>query len=369
MKSLLLLLAMVLPMALRASTVRMERVPEGGVQPQVVAGADGTLHMVYLTGEPGKADVNYASRKPGTKAWSKAVLANSQPGTAVALGTIRGAQVAVAADGRVHVVWNGPGSKDRPSELFYARKEPAASAFEPQRSLLGDTKALDGGATIAAGNKGQVFIVWHGAPAGAQPGEQNRVVFVLKSTDSGRTFAGPKAANLDDAGVCACCSVKSFVSPEGDLFTLYRAARRPDQRDVTLLISKDGGASFQHQIVGPWAIAACPMSSMSIVGHGKAIRGAWEVDGKIFSSILNGREDAVAVAEGGARHPSLAVNRKGETLVSWSVGTGWQKGGSLGWRVIDDKGSATSYRGRATGVPTWDFTAAYAEEDDFVVLY
>ena len=82
--------------------------------------------------------------------------------------------------------------------------------------LRGDTKGLDGGASIAATAQGDVFIVWHGARDGAEPGEKNRVVFVLKSTDNGVTFAAPRIANLDDAGVCACCSLKSFVSPDGE---------------------------------------------------------------------------------------------------------------------------------------------------------
>lgn len=35
-----------------AEEVRFERVPEGGVQPQVATTRDGTLHLVYLKGDP-----------------------------------------------------------------------------------------------------------------------------------------------------------------------------------------------------------------------------------------------------------------------------------------------------------------------------
>jgi len=365
----LLSLALLIMSAAHAATVRMERVPEGGVQPQIEKGADGALHLVYLKGPPAGCDVRYASRKPADTAWNAPLTVNSEPNTAVAMGTIRGAQTALGKDGTVHVAWNGPGAKDKPSALFYTRKEAGKTAFEPQRNLRADTKGLDGGASIAAGPAGEVFIVWHGAREGVEPGEQNRVVFVLKSTDNGDSFAPIKIANLDDTGVCACCSVKSFVTPDGELLALYRAARKPNQRDVTLLSSKDGGATFQHRIAGTWAIAACPMSSMSLVSTGHRMRGAWEAEGKGCTLLLDAPREALLLSGDKARHPALAVNAKGEILVSWSVGTGWQRGGELRWRILDAQGHLTADKGKADGVPVWGFTAAYAEGNGFVIIY
>ncbi len=367
MRSLFLLLLALTSPALAA--VRIERVPESGVQPQIAPGTDGSLHLVYLKGRPGGCDVRYAAKRPGSSAWSGPVTVNSEPHSAVSLGTIRGAQVAPGKDGSVHVVWNGPGSKDRPSSLFYTRKAATAATFEPQRNLRADTKGLDGGASIAAGTRGEVYIIWHGARESVAPGELNRVVFVLKSSDNGTTFAPVKIANAEDAGVCACCSVRSFVSPAGEVYSLYRAARKLDQRDVTLLTSTNGGASFQHRVVGPWAINACPMSSMSLAAQGSRVRGAWEAEGKVFTSLLDASSEAVDICGGKARHPALAVNTKGETLVAWSVGTGWEKGGSLGWRILDASSKPTTQSGTAEGVPVWGFAAAYAEGDGFVVMF
>jgi hypothetical protein len=63
------------------------------------------------------------------------------------------------------------------------------------------------------------------------------------------------------------------------------------------------------------------------------------------------------------------MNAHGETLVTWSIGTGWQRGGSLAWRKIETGGRLTEVQGRTEGVPVWDFTATYAEGEDFVVMY
>jgi len=67
--------------------------------------------------------------------------------------------------------------------------------------------------------------------------------------------------------------------------------------------------------------------------------------------------------------PALAVNARGETLITWSEGTGFQKGGQLGWLVLDSSGKAKGKRGIKPGVHAWGFTAACAEGAHFVILY
>ncbi len=364
-----LLLSLLLPIFAFGTEVTLERVPEDGVQPQIVTTSDGTLHLVYLKGDPRGCNVRYATKKTGASAWSAPRTINSKPDTAVAAGTIRGAQIAVGKDDSLHIVWNGPGGKNQPSPLLYTRSVNRGTTFEPQRDLRANTEALDGGASVAASPKGEVFVVWHGAPANATPGEINRRVFILKSTDNGKTFAAPKIANADDPGVCACCSLKTFVSPTGELLTLYRAARSMSQRDIVLMTSRDGGTTFQHRDVGPWAVNMCPMSSASVISAGAKTRAAWEAEGKVFTSLLDATSDAITVSNDKARHPALAMNSKGETLVSWSIGTGWQKGGQLGWLVLDPTGKPTATRGIQPGVPVWGFSAAYAEGEKFVILY
>ncbi len=366
----------ILPLFLAALTaaatdVRLERVPEGGMQPQIATARDGTLHLVYLRGEPRGCDVRHAVKKPGASAWSTPRTINSTPHSAIAAGTIRGAQVAIGRDDSLHIVWNGVGDHKQqiPSPLFYTRSLDGGMSFEPQRDLRADTQALDGGASVAASAKGGIFIVWHGAPAGAEPGEIHRRVYILKSTNNGTTFSTPQIANTADPGVCACCSLKAFITPGGELFTLYRAARSMSQRDIVLMTSRDGGTTFQHRDVGPWAINACPMSSASIISIGARTRGAWEAEGKVYTALLDAGSDALAVSGEKARHPSLAVNSKGETLITWSIGTGWNKGGQLGWQVLDASGKPTAERGTQPGMPVWDFTAAYANGETFAVLY
>src|SRR5687768_13820083 len=94
MKTPILILALTM-LSAAAAEVKLERVPEGGVQPQVAVQSDGTVHLVYLKGEPGGADVRYTRRGPKESAWQPAMTVNSIPKSAVPAGTIRGAQLAL----------------------------------------------------------------------------------------------------------------------------------------------------------------------------------------------------------------------------------------------------------------------------------
>ena len=369
MKTFFLLLATVC--SANAANVRIQAVPESGVQPQVAVDAAGTVHLVYLKGDPQACDVRYVCKAKGAREWSAPIGVNSESKTAVAMGTIRGAQIALGQRGTLHVVWNGSmqaGQHD--AALFYSRLEPDQTKFAPQRNLLGDTAALDGGASVAANARGEVFAFWHGKRHSEGTDETARVVFTAKSADNGATFGSPIITNGETPGVCACCSLKAMAAPDGDLFTLYRAARTTSQRDMTLLVSHDGGATFQQRALDPWSTASCPMSSSTLLPTANGTRAAWETKGRIFSTMLGEKSAAPLEVSGeNSKHPTMAVNTKGETLIAWAIGTGWKRGGELAWRIFDSAGKPSDQRETKESVPVWGFPAAYAEANgDFVIL-
>src|SRR5688572_5744671 len=100
----------VFPLELRggsAPDVELLRVPAGGIQPQVVTDSKGRFHLVYLGGDPKQADLFYTVCSDGGRAFSSPVRVNSQTGSVTAMGTIRGAQLALGKNDAVHVAWNG----------------------------------------------------------------------------------------------------------------------------------------------------------------------------------------------------------------------------------------------------------------------
>src|SRR5438105_10520859 len=92
-----------------AAQVGLLRTPGSGIQPQAAVDSKGVVHLIYFKGDPKGGDIFYVRREPGQEDFSKAIRVNSRPHSAMALGTIRGAQLAVGKNGRVHVAWDGMG--------------------------------------------------------------------------------------------------------------------------------------------------------------------------------------------------------------------------------------------------------------------
>ena len=371
-----------------SANVQVVRVPEGGLQPQVAVDGKGVVHLIYFKGEAGHGDVFYVRSNDHGKTFSAPLRVNSQQGSAVATGTIRGAQIAVGGDGRVHVAWNGstqalpagPVNTEAPQQhsapMLYARLNERGMAFEPQRNLMQTTFGLDGGGAVAADRSGGVYVAWHGKAPGAPKGEAGRSLWLARSSDNGKTFAAEKSAWNEPTGACACCGVRLFVDHKGTVYGLYRSATNNVNRDIYLVTSKDRGASFQGTLLHKWDINACPMSSMSFAEGPQGVVAAWQTEGQIYYAKLDAADPSrsrpvAAAGEGkGRKHPVLAVNAQGEMILAWTEGTGWQKGGTLAWQVFDREGRPVGEMGHAPDIPVWSFATVFARSDGgFEVLH
>ncbi len=367
MKSLLLSL-LCLPLALHAQ-VEVQPLPEAGIQPQVVVTPAGLVHLVYLKGDPRASDIRYTSRWVEGGEWSRPITVNSEARSAISAGTIRGAQIALGKDGSVQVIWNGTTGGKREmmmrARLLYARLASDSKAFTPQQNLIGDTTALDGGASIAANEKGHVSIVWHAAPAGITA-EAKRLVYVRYSTDDGGTFSAPTPLNDGQPGVCACCSLRAHLAVDDTLNVLYRVAATPTERGMTLITSKAGVSTLTK--LDDWRVAMCPMSSASLMPTAQTLRAAWEYDGQIVTVLMGAAaSDAQKIGPQKAKYPVLAQNAEGQTLIASVIGSGWGKAGHLHWDVMDAQGHITA-SGDGEKLPVSSYPAAYAKPDGSFVL-
>ncbi len=235
-----------------ASGVALLRVPNGGIQPQAVVDAKGTLHLIYFKGDdPGAGDLFYVRREAAAERFSEPIRVNSRPRSACAVGSVRGGQIAVGKGGRPHVVWNGMGTDNAGTD--YSRLNDAGTAFEEQRNLMRVTEVPDGGGTVAADGAGNVYVVWHGQRKGDR-GEDKRRVWVARSTDEGKTFSIEAPAWAEPTGVCACCSTRAFADRDGVVYVLYRSATAQVHRDTYLLVSEDRGKSFHKAFIHKWRV-------------------------------------------------------------------------------------------------------------------
>ena len=369
-------------LAAETDRVKFIRTPDSGIQPQAAVDGQGVVHLIYYKGEASGGDVYYVKSAMSAGDFSKPMRVNSQPGSAIAAGTIRGAQLALGKNGRVHVVWNGGkgatkvnvGGKEV-TPLLYTRLNDAGTAFEPERNIITYAGGLDGGSSVAADAQGNVYVAWHGSAPDNQDKEAGRAVFVSRSTDEGGTFSREKAAAPTKTGACGCCGMRAFADNQGAVYILYRAATDMMGRGQTLLVSRKPGADFEVAYSHPWKAMTCPMSSATLTESKSGVLAAWETGDNVFFASVDPKTMQVSrpaspLAGLKRKHPVAVANAQGETLLVWTEGTGWAKGGSVAWQLFNPAGTTAGEKGRAPGVAVWSLPTAFAKPDgSFVIVY
>src|SRR5260370_671623 len=170
----------------------------------------------------------------------------------------------------------------------------------------------DGGLSVAADARGDVYVVWHAM--GAEPGEDRRRVYLARSTDDGKTFAREVPISPATLGACGCCGMRAFADERGTLYVLYRAAEESVHRDMTLLMSTDHGSTFRAVRVDSWELNACPMTTATLTEGESQVLAAWEKAGQVYFEEVERGADKVptilaAPGEGAHRkHPASAAN-------------------------------------------------------------
>jgi hypothetical protein len=214
-------------------------------------------------------------------------------------------------------------------------------------------------------------VAWHAD--GPAPGENERTVYLARSTNDGATFAREERATTAPIGACACCGLRAIIGRDGALQLLYRAATDAIHRDTTWLTI--GGRSTRAPVrVHPWQLNACPMTTFAMTETSDGIAAAWETAQQIYSATLDPATGAVSTplpmpGTGSRKHPSIAVNPAGDRLVAWTEGTAWKRGGTIAWRLTDRNGTTLASAADAGPVPVWGLVSALAIHDgSFVIL-
>src|SRR6266699_3650805 len=190
--------------------VTLLRTPNQGIQPQTVLDANGVLHMIYFKGDVSAGDIEYVRTDPSGRSFSEPIRVNSEPGSAVAIGTVRGPQLSVGRNARAYVIWFGPQAKSgdptATMPVFFSRLNDSGTAFEPQRNLMQYAKGGDGGISVAADVRGNVHAVWHAA--GEEPGDEHRRVYLARSTDEGKNYARVRGRTRRSLRSLSFCGTK-----------------------------------------------------------------------------------------------------------------------------------------------------------------
>ena len=145
------------------------------------------------------------------------------------------------------------------------------------------------------------------------------------------------------------------------------------------LLASPDGKSFTSQRVDAWEIQSCPMSSAALASRGEQVFGAWETDGNIGRTTFDKEQrnelevrriPSVANKNLKRKHPSIAVGKDGQSLLAWSEGTGWERGGSVHWQVFNASGAPIGSEGSQDGLPAWSKPSAVSDSSGgFLIFY
>jgi hypothetical protein len=362
--------------------VTFEKTPHGGIQPQAIVDASGTIHLLFYKGKPREGDLFYVTRGRGRKAFSAPMKVNSTGGSACCIGSIFRARMALGPDGIVHVLWNGSfgfvrkqwekkGKQRTPEEftyLFYTRLADDRKSFKPQVNLNRNTYGLDGNGSITVDRNGVVNVFWHARVKG----RPDRMAFTVRSIDQGRSFSPASPITRRPLGVCECCTLEAFSSSRGRLYLAYRTAEKTS-RNVVIFSSGTGRSSFNEVHRHRWDIVACPASTFAFAEDERRVYAAWESEGHVYLKDVLSATPAVQVsrASKNGKYPSLAINAKGDCLVTWSTEAAWGEGGYVQYRVVNRNGALSAGGTRPGHAPAADsFSSACAlPSGNFIVFF
>jgi hypothetical protein len=370
-----LLIALCKASAVAAVIIKTVPLPAGGIHPQVCTDSRQRAHVIYFKGDPRAGDIYYTRSDDGGKTFTTPQRVNSQPGSAMIIGTVRGPHLAVGKDDRIHVAWMGSEATKSAVEgkqipMLYTRLNDARDGFEPQRNLIHQHYGLDGGGAIAADKEGNVYVAWHAPGTEGKHAEADRQVWIARSRDDGTTFEPETLAFDKKVGVCACCGMNAFAASDGRVSIVFRAATANVNRDIYVLASKDQGQTFSVMITDPWKIGTCVMSTASFGEVNGSVLAAWETKKHVqFGRFSYDAEKTLApVTMPGTgvdqKHPSVAGNGRGVVIVAWADGAGWEKGGWLTWQAFDAEGQPLDGEGgKLVELNPWSLPAVFAAPD------
>ncbi|HSU13433.1 sialidase family protein [Longimicrobium sp.] len=269
--------------------------------PTAAADARGARYVAWIATSGGASDV-WLARADGD-AFAAPVRVNDRLGDA-APHEQAPAQVAVAPDGGVYVVWQNnraiPGRRFPASDLRFARSSDGGRTFAPAVTVNDDAAGPPSSHTfhnIVVGKDGTVWVAWldsrvrdaerarrhpHPAPAAAKPQGDSTMgmhghggmaedptlpgseIRVAKSTDGGKTF-GPSM--VVDGNVCPCCRTSLATAPDGSVYVAWRKVYAGDVRDVVVARLAPGASAFAAPVrvhADGWVFPGCPHAGPSV---------------------------------------------------------------------------------------------------------
>jgi len=248
--------------------------------------ASGAVNLLAIVGEGESSRLAMLNSADGGDSFDKPVWV-SEPGAAVSSHGENSPTLIVTPD-VMYAAWNQGG------DIRLARSLSWGASFEkPVRISDKPEKAYSGYVSIGVAPNGDVYAVWLDT-RGSTQAEKVYSLYFARSTDKGATFQ--KNVKVADH-VCECCRPNVSFGPNNEVLVLWRHIYPGSIRDMTVAVTRDGGASFSSPrriAEDNWKLAGCPDSGVTLARSGNRVYAAWltEASPSISGVRLTWSDDA-----------------------------------------------------------------------------
>ncbi len=248
--------------------------------------ASGALNLLTVVGEGDASRLALLNSSDGGDSFDKPVWI-SEPGATVSSHGENSPTLIVTPD-VMYAAWNQSG------DIRLARSLSWGASFEkPVRVSDKPEKAYSGYVSIGVVPNGDVYAVWLDTRE-STPEQKVYALYFARSTDKGATFQ--KNVRIADH-VCECCRPNVSFGPNNEVLVFWRHIYPGSIRDMTVAVTRDGGASFSSPIriaEDNWKLAGCPDSGVALARTGNRVYAAWltEASSSISGVRLTWSDDA-----------------------------------------------------------------------------
>jgi len=277
-------------------------------QPQVAVGSEGSVHLVYGTGDA----VQYCQSLDGGTTFGKAMQAFRVPN--MSLGMRRGPRVVKTKDAIVITAIGGQIGKGRDGDVVAWRSMDDGKTWKgPVRVNDTADSAREGLHAMTSGLDGSIWCVW------LDLRDKKSEIYATVSKDNGATWEANQCVyRSPDGSVCECCHPSVVVSGNC-VHVMFRNSIDGD-RDMYVTSSKDDGKSFspgKKLGSGTWTLDACPMDGgMLAAGPKGLLETVWRRDENVYAATGDGSPEVLL---GKGQQPWIAATSKGSVIV-WTAG-------------------------------------------------
>lgn len=223
----------------------------GPKQPQAAVAADGTLYVVFGSGE----EVSLCSCTDNGRSFSKPAVVFRVPN--LSLGMRRGPRITVFGDSMIITAIGGKQGKGRDGDVLAWRSNNRGETWSgPVQVNDRDDSAREGLHAMACSATGEAWCTWLDLRS-----EQTEL-YASKSVDGGATWSRNQLVyRSPDKSICECCH-PSIALNDKTIHVLFRNSL-DGNRDMFLssVIQHGDEISVNSRTIGNghWKLNACPM--------------------------------------------------------------------------------------------------------------